>query len=142
MTRSMSFCFSSPRLAASSFRLTFSRVAINSTMITAPSMMIPKSRAPRLIRLASILKIYIMEIVNRRERGMIEAMTRPDRRLPSRRMTTAKTIRQPRIRFSRTVWEVFFDQFGTFNNGVDEDSFGQGFLDFGHPLFDCFNDLV
>ena len=77
--------------------------AINSTMITAPSIMIPKSIAPKLIRLASTSKRYIMERANSSDKGITEAMTNPERRLPRIRTTAKMTIRKPRSRFSVTV---------------------------------------
>ena len=82
------------------------RMATNSTIITAPSIIIPKSRAPRLIRLASIPKTYIMEIVKSNASGIIDAITNAERTLPSNTITIKITIRQPSTRFSTTVNEV------------------------------------
>ena len=65
--------------------------------------MIPKSIAPRLIRLASMPNIRISEIANNRERGITDATTSPERKLPNNRTTTNITIRHPKIRFSATV---------------------------------------
>ena len=81
--------------------------AIYSTIITAPSIIIPKSMAPRLIKLASIPKIYIIERAKSKLSGMTEAMTNPERMLPKSSTTTKMTIRQPRMRFSATVAVVF-----------------------------------
>ena len=72
-------------------------------MITAPSMMIPKSIAPKLIKLASTPKIYINESANKRLSGMTEATTNPERRLPKSSTTTKITIKLPKMRFSATV---------------------------------------
>ena len=81
--------------------------AINSTIITAPSMIIPKSIAPKLIRLASIPKMYIKESAKNKHNGITEATTKPLRQLPSIKITTKRTIRNPKIRFSVTVKVVF-----------------------------------
>ncbi len=76
---------------------------INSTMITAPSMIIPKSMAPKLIKLASILKTYIIDKVKSKLNGMIEAITSPERILPNNNTTMKITIKLPKIKFSSTV---------------------------------------
>ena len=76
---------------------------MNSTMMTAPSMMIPKSMAPKLIKLASTLNKYIMDKANNKLKGMTEATTSPERKLPSNKTTTNTTIRQPKTRFSTMV---------------------------------------
>ena len=74
-----------------------------STMMTAPSMIIPKSIAPKLIRLASTPKMYIIESAKSKLNGITEATTRPERKLPKSKTTTNTTIRQPRSRFSVIV---------------------------------------
>ncbi len=105
-TLSRSACFSSPDTPViSSFFIVICN-AIYSTMMTAPSIIIPKSRAPRLIRLASIPNIYIIDMVNNNARGIIEAITMADRRLPNNRSTIKNTISAPSIRFSATVADV------------------------------------
>ena len=81
--------------------------AINSTIITAPSIIIPKSIAPKLIKLASIPKIFIKEIANNKHKGITEATTKPERQFPNNKTTTKITIKQPKIRFSATVKVVF-----------------------------------
>ncbi len=72
-------------------------------MITAPSMMIPKSMAPKLIKFASTPKMYISESANNIHMGITEATTKPERILPSNRTTTKMTIKQPKMRFSAMV---------------------------------------
>ena len=98
---------SSPLLPSSSSRRTEICSTMNSAMITAPSMMIPKSRAPRLIRLASIPNINIMEMVKSSASGMMEVITSAERILPSRSSTVSMTMSAPSTRFSTTVREVF-----------------------------------
>ncbi|MNS18955.1 hypothetical protein D3C72_506620 [compost metagenome] len=70
-------------------------------------MIIPKSMAPKLIKLASMPKIFINEIANNKQSGMTEATTNPERQLPNNRTTTKITIKHPRIKFSATVKVVF-----------------------------------
>jgi len=82
-------------------------MAIYSTIITAPSIIIPKSSAPKLIRFASTPKIYINEIVNNKASGIIDAITNAERIFPRRITTINITIKQPKIRVSATVNEVF-----------------------------------
>ena len=99
-------CFS---LAARDRNCVFSLVtlnAINSTIMTAPSMIIPKSIAPKLIKLASTPNRYIKEKAKSKQRGMTEATMRPDRKFPNNKTTTKMTIRQPSIKFSMTVCVV------------------------------------
>ena len=74
-----------------------------STIITAPSMMMPKSMAPKLIRLASTPNKYIMASANNKLKGITEATTSPERKLPSSKTTTNTTIKQPKTRFSTMV---------------------------------------
>jgi len=82
-------------------------IYINSTIITAPSMMIPKSMAPILIKLASILKIFIKVIANNKLKGITDETTSPERKLPSNKTTIKMTIKEPKIKFSATVVVVF-----------------------------------
>ena len=65
--------------------------------------MIPKSIAPKLIKLASMPKMFISEIANSKQSGITEATTNPERQFPNNNTTTKITIRQPKIRFSATV---------------------------------------
>ena len=75
-------------------------------MMTAPSIIIPKSIAPKLMRFASTLKSLIRLSAKSSENGITEATTKPDRQFPSNTTTTKITMRQPRMRFSATVNEV------------------------------------
>jgi hypothetical protein len=77
----------------------FTGNAMNSTIMTAPSIIIPKSIAPK-HQVSINSKIFINEIANNRHNGITEATTNPDRQFPSNKTTT---IRQPKIRFSATV---------------------------------------
>ena len=100
---SISDCFAS---FVSDFSFSLSVIilkAINSTIITAPSIIIPKSIAPRLIKLASTPKMFIIEMANNKLNGITEATTKPERKLPSNKTTTKMTINDPKIRFSDTV---------------------------------------
>ncbi len=72
-------------------------------MITPPSIIIPKSSAPRLIRLASIPKMYINDNVKSNDKGMMEAIIIAVRRFPRISKTTRITITHPNSRFSKTV---------------------------------------
>ena len=101
-----SCCPAFAKALISAFFLVISK-AINSTIITAPSIMIPKSIAPRLIKLASTPKTYIKDKAKSKHKGITEATTSPERKLPKSNTTTKMTIRQPKIRFSLTVKVVF-----------------------------------
>ena len=91
-----------PKLANSAFfRVIWN--AMYSTMITAPSIMIPKSMAPRLNKLASTPKMFIKVSAKSKQRGITEATTSPERQLPSNSTTTKTTIKQPKTKFSVTV---------------------------------------
>ena len=70
-------------------------------------MIIPKSIAPKLIKLASTPNKYIMEIANNKLSGITDATTNPERKFPSNKTTTKITISDPKIRFSETVNVVF-----------------------------------
>ncbi len=59
--------------------------------------------APKLIKLASTLNRYIKLKVNNILKGMIEAITKPERQFPNNKTNTNTTIRQPMVRFSMTV---------------------------------------
>ena len=100
---SRSACCSDVVILESSALFLVTLNAMNSTMITAPSMMMPKSMAPKLIKLASTPKMYISESANNKQSGITDATTNPDLKFPSNRTTTKITIKQPRMRFSVTV---------------------------------------
>ena len=103
---SISFWRPSPVcLLKSEFR-NVSDTAINSTIITAPSIIIPKSSAPRLIRFTSIPKRYIMAMVKSIDSGMMDEITSADRKLPKISSTTKNIIMKPMVRFSNTVNDV------------------------------------
>ncbi len=70
-------------------------------------MIIPKSIAPKLIKLASTPKIYMSESANNKHSGITEATTNPERIFPRSSTTTKITIKQPKIRFSAMVKVVF-----------------------------------
>lgn len=77
-----------------------------STMMTAPSMIRPKSSAPRLIRLPEMCKEFMPIALNSRDRGMTMAAITAARQLPSKanRMTTTSTA--PSVRLRATVVTV------------------------------------
>ena len=74
-----------------------------STITTAPSTMIPKSRAPRLIRLALTFWLTMPLKVNSIDSGMTIAVSTAARRLPRNRNSTAITSTAPSTRFFLTV---------------------------------------
>ena len=74
-----------------------------STMMTAPSTMMPKSIAPRLIRLALTLLSTMPVIVNSIDSGMTQAVISAARMLPRIRNSTAITSAAPSMRFFSTV---------------------------------------
>ena len=74
-----------------------------SSMTIEPSTTMPKSIAPRLMRLAETPKIRIMMKPKSMARGMTEATIMPARTLPRKMMRTRKTISAPSIRLYMTV---------------------------------------
>ena len=70
-------------------------------------MIIPKSKAPRLIRLASIPKMNIMLNVKSNANGIMDETTSAERKLPRISSTTKNTIIHPNKRFSNIVAVVF-----------------------------------
>ena len=74
-----------------------------STIITAPSTIIPKSIAPKLIRLAQTSKTFISINANNRDNGIVEATIKPPRQLPNKKIRTNITINAPSIRLVATV---------------------------------------
>ncbi|MNV66194.1 hypothetical protein D3C71_1589360 [compost metagenome] len=74
-----------------------------STMTTAPSTMMPKSSAPRLIRLALTLLLNMPVKVNSIDNGMTMAVISAARMLPRNRNSTAITRIAPSMRFFFTV---------------------------------------
>ena len=77
-----------------------------STITMEPSTTIPKSIAPRLIRLAVTPKIRIRMNANSIASGMTEATISPARMLPKKMISTTNTIIAPSIRLCTTV-EIF-----------------------------------
>ena len=77
-----------------------------STMITAPSMISPKSSAPRLIRLPEMPSLFMPMAVMSRDNGITSAAITAARQLPSNanRMTTTSSA--PSVRFLATVLMV------------------------------------
>ena len=90
-------------LSTSPFRCMCSRWIIDSTMITAPSTINPKSIAPKLMRLAETPKICISAKANNKLNGMTDATIKPARQLPSNSTRINTTIRPPSIKFFSTV---------------------------------------
>ena len=76
---------------------------IPSRMTMEPSTTIPKSIAPRLIRLADTPKILIIIKPNSMASGMTDATMRPARIFPRKIMRTRNTMMAPSIRFFITV---------------------------------------
>ena len=80
-----------------------SRRNVFSTMMTAPSMMSPKSSAPRLIRLPEMPNAFMPIALINSDKGITSAAMSAARQLPSRanRMTTTSSA--PSARFLATV---------------------------------------
>ena len=79
--------------------------------MTAPSMISPKSSAPKLIKFPETPKTFINEIANNIASGMTEATIKPARKFPSNRTRTKITINAPSIRFFETVEIALFTNF-------------------------------
>ncbi len=77
-----------------------------STMMTAPSMMMPKSMAPRLIRLALTLFATMPVMVNSMDSGITHAVAIAALKLPRIKNRTTITRRAPSMRFLWTVATV------------------------------------
>ena len=76
---------------------------IHSTMMTAPSTIIPKSSAPRLIKLPPTPKAFIIPKAKSMASGMTDAATNPARILPKNSMRTNITMSKPSTKFSVIV---------------------------------------
>ena len=74
-----------------------------STMITAPSTINPKSKAPRLIKLPLTPNAFIIHIANNIANGITEATNNPALKLPKKSTKTNTTIRAPSSKFFSTV---------------------------------------
>ena len=72
-------------------------------MMTAPSTMMPKSMAPRLIRLAHTPVRRIRIKAKSRDSGMSEAVMMPPRMLPKSSTSTKTTMSAPSMRLRAMV---------------------------------------
>ena len=81
----------------------YTRKTVLSTMMTAPSTIIPKSIAPKLIRFAQTSKAFININANNNDRGIVDATMRPPRQFPKSKTKTKITMRPPSNRFPITV---------------------------------------
>ncbi len=90
----------------SSARLFPSISRVDSITITAPSTRMPKSSAPKLIRLPLIPNLFMPITANRNDSGITKAVMAAARRLPSSRNSTTTTSRAPSVRFLATVLTV------------------------------------
>ena len=105
-----------------------------STMMTAPSTMMPKSSAPRLMRFALTLLVTMPVMVKSIDSGMIAAAISAARKFPSKAKRTTITSTAPSRRLllhgrDRRVYEV-----GAVVNGVRDHAFWQSAADFLHPF--------
>jgi hypothetical protein len=71
--------------------------------MTAPSIIIPKSIAPRLIKLASIPKYSLMKFANNKHNGITDATNQARTPITKQQHNDKITIKHPKIRFSATV---------------------------------------
>ncbi|CZH23965.1 Uncharacterised protein [Legionella pneumophila] len=79
-----------------------------STIMTAPSTIKPKSRAPKLIKLALILLVTIPVMVNSMDRGITMAVISAARTLPKNKNRMTQTNSAPSSRLFFTVLIVAF----------------------------------
>ena len=79
------------------------RNTVLSTIITAPSTIIPKSIAPKLIKFTQTSNTFIKIKANNKDNGIVEATIKPPRQLPNKKISTKITINAPSIRFVVTV---------------------------------------
>ena len=82
-----------------------------STIITAPSIMSPKSKAPKLIKLPLTPNRFIIMMANNIAKGITEATTNPARKLPNAKTKTSTTINAPSAKFFSTVPMALFTIF-------------------------------
>ena len=76
---------------------------MDSTIMTAPSTMRPKSMAPKLIKFADTPKMCISAKANNKQSGITEATINPALQFPSNKIKINTTINPPSIRFFSTV---------------------------------------
>ncbi len=101
--------------------------AMPSTMMTAPSTMIPKSMAPRLMRFAHTPKMRIMMNAKSSDSGMTDAVMMPPRRLPMMSTSTKTTMRAPSMRLRAMVLVVRSMRLVRSRNGRIVMPFGRDF---------------
>ena len=94
--------------SAAIFLRSCSRWSTASTIITAPSTMSPKSKAPRLIRFPETPKMFIMIMAKSIASGITEATNSPARKFPRKSTSTKTTISAPSNRFFSTVPMALF----------------------------------
>ena len=99
-------------------------------MITAPSIIIPKSIAPRLIRLAHTLNCFMSMKANNRESGIVVAVIIPPRTLPNNITRANITMRAPSKRFVFTVLVVLSIRELRSRNGFISKPSGKDFCTF------------
>ena len=98
-----------------------------STMITAPSTIIPKSIAPKLIRFDQTPKTFIMIKANSKDKGIVEATIKPPLKFPKKITRTKITISPPSSRLFRTVPVVLAISFALSKNGTIDTPSGKDF---------------
>ena len=81
----------------------FSKCSVDSTIITAPSIIRPKSNAPKLIKFPETPNTFMSEMAINIANGMTDATMSPARKFPSKRTKTKMTIKAPSIKFLVTV---------------------------------------
>jgi hypothetical protein len=82
---------------------------VASTIITAPSTIIPKSIAPKLIRFPLTPNAFIKITANSIDNGITEATIKPARRFPRNKIRTKITINAPSSKFLVTVPMALFN---------------------------------
>ncbi len=100
---------------------------IPSTMITAPSTIIPKSMAPKLIRFAQTPNILIKMKAKSKDSGITDAVISPPRMLPNNKTKTKITISAPSIKFLAMVLVVRSIKLDRSRNGLISMSLGNDF---------------
>ena len=103
-------------------------------MMTAPSTMMPKSIAPRLIRLALTLVSTMPVIVISMDSGMTQAVTSAARMLPRIRNSTAMTSSRAFEQVLLDGADGGLDQMGAVVDGPGDDALGQRFGDLRRDL--------
>ena len=111
-------CFTSPSISVCesllillNFLLCVNWCITASTIITAPSTINPKSKAPRLIRLPLTPNKFIMMMAKSMASGITEATKKPARKFPRKSTSTNITINAPSSKFLLTVLIELFTIF-------------------------------